>query len=231
MRHVTRFRKSIIIYLAIFILLVYLFFRYGVQLFVDTAFYLSGTKHDVSVSTTKSNNQQSAINVDPMLIDVPHATNEATLTLLGRANSGSKIYLYQNDQRIDTTLSDYDGNVQFLITLNPGENDLYIKSVDESTQKSTDSPVYQLVYLNKEPTLDISEPTDGKRVYQSDIVINGKTDAEVFITINGATVVVRADGTFSQPFTLQKGDNTITIRAQDVAANVTEKSLKVTFVQ
>jgi hypothetical protein len=231
MRHVTRFRKSIVVYFAVFVFLVYLFFRYGIQLFIDSAFYLSGAKRDTTQSTTKTNNQQSAINVDPMLIDVPHATNEATLTLTGRANSGNKIYLYQNDQRVDTTTSDYDGNLQFLVTLTPGENDIYIKSVDETTQKKTDSPVYQLNFLNKVPTLDIKDPTDGKRVYQADIVVNGTTDSEVFVTINGRSVVVRADGSFTQPLALQRGDNTIRVKAQDVAGNLTEKSLKVTFVQ
>jgi hypothetical protein len=166
-----------------------------------------------------------------MLMDVPHATNEATLTLQGRANSGSKIYLYQNNQRVDTTVSDYEGNLQFIVTLNAGENDLYIKSIDETTKKGSDSPVYQLQYLNKEPELEVDEPTDGKRVYQSDITINGKTDREVFVTINGATIVVRADGTFSHPFMLQKGDNTLNITAVDVAGNKSERSLKVTYVQ
>lgn len=232
MRKITTFRRSIVVYVAILLFLVYLFFRYGIQLFIDTAFYLSGGKKDTAVvSTQTTGNQKSAINIDPMLIDVPHATNEAALMLDGRANSDSKVMLYQNDKQMDTTNSDIDGNVQFTVSLEPGDNTVYIKSYDSYTRKTTDSPVYTVTYLNKEPSLDVSDPNDGKRVYQADINVTGKTDSEVFVTINGMTVVVRADGSFSQPISLQKGDNTITVKASDVAGNTTEKTIKVTYVQ
>lgn len=66
------------------------------------------------------------------------------------------------------------------------------------------------------PTLQIMAPSNG-------LITNKKT-----VTVNGATVTVGTDGTFTKDVTLAEGANTITIVAKDKAGKTTTVTRKVT---
>ena len=66
------------------------------------------------------------------------------------------------------------------------------------------------------PTLQITAPSDN-------LITNKKT-----VTVNGATVTVGTDGTFTKDVTLAEGTNTITIVAKDKAGKTTTVTRKVT---
>lgn len=66
------------------------------------------------------------------------------------------------------------------------------------------------------PTLQITAPSN-------DLITNKKT-----VTVNGATVTVGTDGTFTKDVTLAEGANTITIVAKDKAGKTTTVTRKVT---
>ncbi len=226
-----KLKKNLLTYIVIALLLLYVFFRFGISLLVNTAFYLS-SGYGKKLSASKVNVKEgSGIVIEPILEGVPHATSEATLTIKGLANPDAAVELYQNSKKIETAQADYEGNFEFSVILEEQDNDLYVRTRDDYKKKWIKSNKYTVVYLSKAPDIEITNAEDGKRVYQSDFILEGKTKSEVFVRVNGAPVIVRADGTFAYTLNLKSGDNALVVEAQDVAGNVTKKELKIIFVE
>lgn len=83
------------------------------------------------------------------------------------------------------------------------------------------------------PTLTINSPNDNIKVNQATCVVSGTTNdatsSPVSVTINGTSVTVGADGSFSKSITLNEGTNTITIVATDSAGKSTTVTRTVTL--
>lgn len=83
------------------------------------------------------------------------------------------------------------------------------------------------------PTLTLTNPADGLITNKSALVVSGKTDdatsKPVTVTVNGASVAVNSDGSFSKEITLVNGSNTITVVAKDKAGKTTTVTRKVTL--
>lgn len=83
------------------------------------------------------------------------------------------------------------------------------------------------------PTLTITSPNDNIKVNQATCVVSGTTNdvtsSPVSVTINGTSVTVGSDGTFSKSITLNEGANTITIVATDSAGKSTTVTRTVTL--
>lgn len=71
------------------------------------------------------------------------------------------------------------------------------------------------------PTLNITSPTDNLLTNKATLIVSGVTNdatsTPITLTINGETVSVASDGSFSKSITLSEGSNTITIIATDKA--------------
>lgn len=83
------------------------------------------------------------------------------------------------------------------------------------------------------PTLTLTAPADGLITNKSTLVVSGKTDdvtsKPVTVTVNGASVTVNPNGSFSKEITLVNGSNTITVVATDKAGKTTTVTRKVTL--
>lgn len=83
------------------------------------------------------------------------------------------------------------------------------------------------------PTLTLTNPVDGLITNKAALVVSGKTDdvtsKPVTVTINGTSVTVNSDGSFSKEITLVNGSNTITVVATDKAGKTTTVTRKVTL--
>lgn len=83
------------------------------------------------------------------------------------------------------------------------------------------------------PTLTVTSPADGSVVNSATCTVSGKTNdttsSPVTLTVNGATVTVGSDGSFSKVITLNEGTNTITIVAKDAAGKTTTVTRTVTL--
>lgn len=81
------------------------------------------------------------------------------------------------------------------------------------------------------PTL--TTPADGLITNKAALVVSGETDdvtsKPVTVTVNGASVAVNSDGSFSKEITLVNGSNTITVVAADKAGKTTTVTRKVTL--
>lgn len=83
------------------------------------------------------------------------------------------------------------------------------------------------------PTLTITSPNDNIKANQATCVVSGTTNdatsSPVSVTINGTSVTVGTDGSFSKSITLNEGANTITIVATDSAGKSTTVTRTVTL--
>lgn len=83
------------------------------------------------------------------------------------------------------------------------------------------------------PTLTLTNPVDGLITNKAALVVSGKTDdvtsKPVTVTVNGVSVTVNSNGSFSKEITLVNGSNTITVVATDKAGKTTTVTRKVTL--
>lgn len=79
------------------------------------------------------------------------------------------------------------------------------------------------------PSLSIAEPREGDVFYVPSARVSGSTESGALLTINGITVAVRSNGTFSLVIGLVDGVNQIEAIAEDVFGNVRVVSVNVTF--
>ena len=109
------------------------------------------------------------------------------------------------------------------VTINCADND-----GNSATEKSTTFTVDTVP-----PVLNVTSPDDGLITNKSTVVVagttNDSTSSPVTLTVNGNTVSVGSDGSFSTTVTLSEGENTITIEAVDKAGKVSTVTRTVTF--
>lgn len=74
--------------------------------------------------------------------------------------------------------------------------------------------LFQYRYALINPPLFVDTPKDGLVTAGKDIQVSGRTDANAIITINGETVSVENDGTFTKTLSLFPGDTIIDISAK-----------------
>ncbi|MGD0863627.1 MAG: hypothetical protein ABSA21_12890 [Candidatus Limnocylindrales bacterium] len=105
------------------------------------------------------------------------------------------------------------------------------------TPTSEGQPSPEVVYIldTKAPTLSVSAPTAGSTQTGNSVVVSGKTDPGVTVTIRNvmspggglSTQIAGQDGTFAITVPLVAGSNTIVLTATDQAGNVTTTQIAV----
>jgi len=182
--------------------------------------------------------QKNAVNISdasslaPPVLSVPYeATNTAQIDIKGFATSGSRVRIYINDEKQSEADADSDGTfVVKKISLNLGTNNIYGKTLDDKDRESLTSKTVRLIYDDEKPKLEVSSPTDNQVVHgDKKIKATGQTEPEAKVFINDTQVILSSDGHFSSDYSLNDGDNNISIKAIDKASNSTEVARKVTF--
>jgi RNA recognition motif-containing protein len=136
-----------------------------------------------------------------------------------------------NGETIDI-LANNNGDFTTAVTLNEGENEIMSYSKDTAGNKSATTDTFVITYDKTAPNLDITKPQDQATFYGSkerQLLIQGKTDEKTRVSVNGRHVVVESNGSFTFLTTLSEGENKFTIKAEDEASNITEKTLTVTY--
>src|SRR3989304_5147426 len=89
-----------------------------------------------------------------------------------------------------------------------------------------------IVTLDKKPpTLTITKPKDGQAFSGTDtqIHVEGKTEAGTTVKVNEIQATVLADGIFKSTLVAKEGDNKITVVATDKAGNEKKVELSITY--
>ena len=85
---------------------------------------------------------------------------------------------------------------------------------------------------NTAPTITVTSPVDGSKVYATSQNVAGTVSDNVAVsalTVNGNAVTVGSGGAFSTTINLAQGSNTITIVSTDTAGNTATKTISAIF--
>lgn len=108
--------------------------------------------------------------------------------------------------------------------LDDGNHTIYVTATDNDGNTDTSSFVAITVDTNP-PELVITSPSDNLVTNKASVMVigttNDATSSPVTLTINGNSVTVQSDGSFSHSVALNTGTNTITIVATDAAGKTT----------
>jgi len=88
---------------------------------------------------------------------------------------------------------------------------------------------FQIYKFQSPPSLEITSPVSDSEVQTKDIVVEGKTDSESIIEVNGTAVETNERGEFSYEVTLKEGLNTITIKARKNNALEKIETINITY--
>lgn len=166
----------------------------------------------------------------PILDPLPQATNSAGLSITGFSATSGKVLIYNNDEKIDETETD---GGEFLFgdfTLREGENNIAVKAISAQGKESDFSAVAKVLFLQKEPSLSVSEPSEGQNFSGNNrIKVAGKTDRDVQVYANGFLANTTIEGSFEVFVPLSSGENTIEVKAVDLSGNTKIAKVKVNF--
>ncbi|MGQ5720425.1 Ig-like domain-containing protein [Pseudochrobactrum asaccharolyticum] len=178
-------------------------------------------------------------------------TDDARPVMSGKAEPGSTVTIYDGTTKLGTTVTDSAGNWTFrpATALAEGEHKITFTATDKAgnTSPATEALVFKVDTVAP-PVPVLKEAVDSEGSIKGAIAASGVTDdtrpefkgenAEAGTTIrffdNGSEIgstVVAADGTwsFTPEIGLQQGVHRITMQAQDIAGNKSEKSATFQF--
>lgn len=227
-----RSRRNFLITIIGVILLAYFTLTWVLPYFIGSVSFVQNIIKPPQKKVVQTTN--SSFLAPPVLNISYEATNSAQIDIRGYGTPGSKVKLYMDDDSKQTIDVSSDGSFNFEnVTLSLGTNNIYGKALDDQDKESLPSKTIQLMYINGKPSLDLNEPEDGKKIQGGDkkVKVSGKTDPKVKIFINDTQVIVDKDGNFSADQPLNDGDNTISIKAVDIASNTTEEQRRVNYSQ
>jgi cytoskeletal protein RodZ len=87
----------------------------------------------------------------------------------------------------------------------------------------------QVKRMVEPPNLEIFSPANGEIVKEKTIFVQGQTDKEVAVTINGQPIASNIDGKFNEKIDLSDGVNTITVAAKRKHGKIIEITRHVVF--
>jgi len=163
--------------------------------------------------------------IPPVLAQVTSPTNVATVTLTGTAPAGATVKLFAGATQLSTVTADQQGAFSFPgVTLSEGANTFTATATatDASGTESSPSSPLSCVLDTQAPTLAISTLADGSYTNNITLNISGTAKDNVGLRglqVNGTSVPVNADGSFSYPLVLHSGANAVNITATDLAGN------------
>ncbi len=163
----------------------------------------------------------------PRLDPLPEATKDSSVDINGSTEPGVRVILKINGKEKEV-LTNKDGRFSYTLNLEEGRNTVRAKSKDSAGNESNNTQVFTIVYDQEAPKLEILSPEDGTEFFgnsQRQISIEGSTDSNASITINGRFVLVGSDGKYKFNTNLSDGDNEFTIKAEDKAGNATETKI------
>jgi hypothetical protein len=215
-------RNNFIITLVIIGFLIYATINWILPFFINGLGIIKNTVQPVKKITQTNENSFLA----PPVLNIPYeATNSSEINIRGFGSVNSKVKIFIDDEEKVTVDVSSDGSFSAdNIFLSLGINNIYGKTIDEGNKESLPSKTIRIIYDFEKPNLSVSQPEDGKKIQGGDrkVTVSGKTEAGAKIYINGSQTVVDQDGNFTLDQPLNDGDNTITIKAVDMASNATE---------
>lgn len=223
-------QRNFVITLIIIILLAYSTITWILPFFIGSISFVQNI-----IKPTQNNVLKTLENstLAPPVFNIPfEATSTSQIDIKGYGTPNSKVKLYIDDESKQTTSVGDNGTFNFEnVSLSLGTNNIYGTTLDDKDKESLPSKTIKLIYDSEKPTLNISEPEDGRKIQGGDrkVKVTGNTDPNVKVFVNDNQAIVDKDGNFTYDLSLTDGNNIITIKAIDTAANITELQRTVNY--
>lgn len=175
---------------------------------------------------------QQSVLLPPVLDTLPEATNSATITVHGTAQAKDQVILYLSAiEYKKMTVADNGTFVFSDIPVDEGTMSVTAKALDAKQNISDVSAAVTTMIDRTPPKLSVGAPGDNATVNDGThkVLVTGKTDSDMNVTISGRIVVVKSDGSFSYSMPLSDGANTLEIISTDAAGNSTKVEKNVTY--
>jgi len=217
--------RLIVAVLGTFAVILFLLF-FGVKILISFSVFIDKLRGNSPNSASTQ-----AIVLPPTLDPLPEATNSAQLKISGRGQSGLTVIVYLNGNETKKLTIPKEGIFSTVLTAQEGKNTISAKVLDDKGNISELSQVMKIMVTNKAPLMEVTSPQDNATISGDDnkIIVSGKVEDDVRVTINDRFVVVQNDGSFSYKFPLPEGDTVLRIIATDSAGNQTKIERKVTY--
>ncbi len=160
----------------------------------------------------------------PVITNLPELsyTNQDVITIEGRLTADGKANVYVNGEKITSVDS---VNKAFSVQLNLPADENAIKVSAELNGIETEPSATVVVIKDKQaPVLTVTNPIDNAKVNVELIHVIGNVTDNIELSkleINNNIVVLADDGNFDERVILNQGENIITVKATDLAGNVT----------
>jgi len=161
----------------------------------------------------------------------PERTKESEVEIKGFTEPGSIVVLYINSEG-EELVTDNEGGFNYKLNLTAENYTVEAVAKDKSGNVSKRVVGGKITVDREPPELSIVKPNDKEQFFGSvnkQIKIEGTTEPESKVNINGKNVIVDSQGSFSHPATLNEGENTFSITSEDMAGNKTEKTISASF--
>lgn len=165
----------------------------------------------------------------PILDTVSDMTNSENFKLAGFSATGEKVEIYKNDEMVGEAPLE-SGKFEYEILLEIGENRIAAKAIGANGVSSDFSSSVVMTLDKTEPKLEVTNPTAEQSFFGDNrIKVQGKTEADAQVFVNGFLANVAAGGDFDVMIPLSEGDNEIEVKALDEAGNTNIVKIKVNF--
>lgn len=207
------------------ILFAILLIVFGLPLLIKFSVFLGNTKK----SDDSSNKVVAPL--APRLVIPYEATNSASISINGFAETGVEVELFKNEISIGKTQVTENGDFAFKnITLDQGDNDFSAIASSEEAGSGDGSVPVVIAYDNESPSLKLTNPGESSlTVDYADFDIIGETEKDVSVTVNGKLATVDDNGKFKLKMQLNMGKNDIGVIAKDAAGNETKTTISITY--
>jgi hypothetical protein len=189
----------------------------GVNVLKITSTNLAGNTNTVNLSVLRDSVPPELEVSSPP--ESPHNTNAEKFKIVGRAENGSKVF-------INTAELGVSNGSSFMATVNldEGYNVVTVRAVDGAGNAAT--IVLEFWVDSIPPHLQVLWPPHGLMTNATSVSVEVQTDVGANLTINGE-VIMAATSEVIYPFTLEEGQNVITVTASDAAGNLAELTVVV----
>lgn len=221
-------QKKRIAFSIVGVFAIFLFFAlFGIKLLVGFSLLVDKLRGTSPTQQTTQN-----LILPPVLDPLPMATKSASLIITGRGDQNTTIVVFLNEKETEEISPEADGTFEIKLTsLVDGANTISAKSTDSAGNASDLSNVLTVNVKKVPPVLELSAPEDRATITgdSNKVPVQGKTEENTDVTVNGHIVVVHNDNTFSYDFALNEGENKLTVVATDSAGNTTTVERTITY--
>lgn len=160
------------------------------------------------------------------------ATSSAQLAISGFGEAESEVVFVVNGREADRIDVDEDGTFSHKLSLTEGENTIRAYSIDKAENESGTSTTYTVIFDSEPPEIKLITPEDGQQFVSKaneTITVEGEVEPNARVFVNGRRHTADSEGIFKASLRLNEGDNTITIRAEDVAGQTAKIEITVKY--